>query len=184
MHLNMKKFILRIPVQSFSDVVTNSSSELFVFTYGTTEFIEKQLDEWAPGWRDEYEEPILFSDMTEDRQIEYIGWVFDIPKYYDWEDSDIENYNKEVSRFVARELCIPEEEVPEVFNNWNRPNVWTRNDGSKALSYYLKLSDFGYELLKNKYRNDICLWSYDENPNWDRQECIMYITHAKRYHLG
>lgn len=180
----MKKYILRIPVQSFSDIVTNSSSELFVFTYGTTDFIRDQLNQWAPGWEEEYEPPILFSDMSENRQKEYIDWVFDIPHWDSWSKQTIADYNKEIIRYVSRELCISDEEVPTLFENWNQVNRWKTPDGRTIEYYSLDLSDKAYELLKNKYRNDICLWSYDENPNWDRQECIMYITHAKRYHLG
>ena len=182
----MRKFIIRIVLQSFSDIITNSSSELFTFLYGTTEFIEKQLDEWAPGWREEYEKPILFSDMEEDRQCEYIGWVADIPYFDLWNykgKEGVKEYNREITRYISRELCIPEEEVPKVFNNWDKPKHCNLN-GKDYIYYNLELSDFGYELFKNKYKNDICLWSFDDNPNWDRQECIMNILHGKRYHLG
>ena len=184
MLLIMKKFILRIVPQSFSDVITNSSSELFVFLNGTTGFIKNQLDEFVPGWDKEYEYPILFSDMNEDAQKRYIEWVFDLPWFFEQDYYDIEAYNRAVTIHVTRTLCIPDEEVPMIFDNWNKPDYFEDCYGKKHMMYHLKISEFGYELLKNKYKNDICLWSIDENPDWTRQELIMSVLGARRYHLG
>lgn len=180
----MKKSIVRIVLQSFSDVITNSSSELFVFLNGTTEFVKNQLDQFVPGWNEEYEYPILFSDMNEKDQEKYIEWVFDLPWFFDQDYYDVETYNKAIVKHVTRTLCIPDEEVPMIFDNWNKPDYFEDRFGNKHTTYHLKISDFGYELLKNKYKNDICLWSIDENPNWERQELIMSILGARRYHLG
>lgn len=50
------KTLFVFQIQSFTDVVTNSSSELFVFT-GTTGVVSDMLDSNVPGWEHEYDDP-------------------------------------------------------------------------------------------------------------------------------
>lgn len=177
----MDKILFRINIQSVSDIITNSSSELFVFQKPSVKDVAKLLDDYVPGWREEYEEPILFSDMGNDNQCEYIGWVFPMPNFYNYDD--IEEYNKVVIKIVHRELCISEEEIPSLFTNWNQPV--TSENGNYVWTYYdLEWSEKGLNILKDKYKYDICLWSIDENPDYARQEVIKNIVGGKRYHLG
>jgi len=177
MLMNTRKYFVRIPIQSFSDIITNSSSELFVFQKPSVKDVIKLLDDYTPGWRDEYEEPILFKDMDEYDQNNYIDWVSGLPYYFNYESDD--EYNKAIIRTIHRDLCISEEEIPELFENWNKPTVYPN-----YRYYCLNLSSKGYNLYREKFKYDICLWSLDDNPDWDRQEKIMDFVGGKRYHLG
>lgn len=112
----------------------------------------------------------------------YIDWVTELPNFYYYDD-DIETYNKDVIRTVHRELCVPEDEVPSLFNNWNQP-VISSNNNYTWIYYNLEWSEKGLKLLRDKYKYDICLWSLYENPNYERLKQIEMLLGGKRYHLG
>ena len=57
------KTLFVFQIQSFTDVVTNSSSELFVFT-GTTGVVSDMLDSNVPGWEHEYDDPQSVQDLS------------------------------------------------------------------------------------------------------------------------
>lgn len=178
----MGKILFIINVQSISDIITNSSSELFVFQKPSVKEITKLLDTYVPGWKNEYKEPILFSNMDVEDQNYYIDWVTDLPAFYCYDD-DIERYNKDVIKTVHRKLCVPEDEVPSLFNNWNQP-VISSNNNYTWIHYNLEWSEKGLKLLRDKYKYDICLWSLYENPNYERLKQIEMLLGGKRYHLG
>lgn len=175
--MNTGKYFVRIPIQSFSDIITNSSSELFSFLKPSVKDVIKLLDHYVPDWRMEYDEPILFKDMCEVDQRCYIDWVVELPYSYNYESDDA--YNEAIIKAIHRDLCISEEKIPELFENWNKPIFY------KNYKYYsLNLSSKGYDLYREKFKYDICLWSLDENPDWHGQELIMDFVGGKRYHLG
>ena len=175
--MNIGKSCVRIQVQSISDVITNSSSELFVFQESSVKDVIELLDRHISDWRYEYEEPILFMNMSEDMKIDYIDYVSELPYSFNFETNDA--YNQAMIKAIHRDLCVPEEQVPKLFENWNKPDIY-----AQYTYYNLKLSQEGYNLYKDKYKYDICLWSINENPDWNKQEQIMYILGGKRYHLG
>ena len=60
------KSLFIIKIQSQSDVITNSSSELFIFDdKNSKEEVIDLLNNVYPNWRDEYDEPIPFSEIDE-----------------------------------------------------------------------------------------------------------------------
>ena len=169
-------------IQSYSDIITNSSSELFVFDSNSVQEVEKLLDDCVPGWREEYDNPIKFSDMSEERQEDYIYCVVDYFYFDDFKYETPEAFNEAIIRRYHKLTCLPKEEIPKLFDNWNDFEL----DDPKDIRYYyfsLRLSDYGLKVFKDKFCDDICLWSFDENPNWTRQEVLMTIG-GKRYHLG
>lgn len=61
------KSLFIIKIQSQSDVITNSSSELFIFNdKNSKEEVIYLLNNVYPDWRKEYDEPVPFSEVTED----------------------------------------------------------------------------------------------------------------------
>lgn len=189
MLLNMKKstmdnkILFVFNIQSCSDVITNSSSELFVFNSDSVKNVKEILDHGAPGWQNEYGYPIKFSDMSEDQQIDYIDWMLNDLYFDDFKYETPQNFNEAIIRKYHKLTCLPKEEIPKLFDNWNDFEL---NDSTDIRYYYfkLRLSDYGLKVFKDKYCDDICLWSLDENPNWDRQEKIMHFCGGERYHLG
>ena len=60
------KSLFIIKIQSQSDVITNSSSELFIFDdKNSKEEVIELLDNVYPDWRKEYAEPVPFSEIDE-----------------------------------------------------------------------------------------------------------------------
>ena len=176
----MGKILFSFRIQSYSDIITNSSSELFVFDKDSIKTVIELLDFYVRGWREEYEEPIKFCDLDPERQVDYIYWVS--PPVYGWNFETEEEFQEYLIRTYHRCLCIPKEEVPKIFEDWKveKPN-------STDFEYYVKrkhFSEYGLSLLKDKYSDDICLYSIDENPNYDRQETISTFCDGRRYHLG
>lgn len=87
------KTLFVFQVQSFTDVVTNSSSELFVYT-GTEREIEKLLNNTVPGWEDEYYSPVSLDNISKDDLETYMNHAYDT---YDWNSWD---------RVITREIVI------------------------------------------------------------------------------
>ena len=94
-----------IKIQSQSDVITNSSSELFIFDdKNSKEEVIELLDNVYPNWRDEYDEPVPFSEIDEND----LWYLLPDSKY------DIENH------FLQTVIdCINELEIPrkDFYNN-------------------------------------------------------------------
>lgn len=83
MDITMNK--IKIPIQSISDIITNSSSEIFQTISGSEEVINKIKDIFSPlfeedGWYDE-DVPIM--------RVLYKSIVEEDPEEYGFEDSDL-----------------------------------------------------------------------------------------------
>lgn len=195
----MVTFLFRI--SSISDVITNSSSELFVFDStkhkGLDSLIEI-LNSAYPQWRLEYKEPEIVGDYND----EDINWFYDWYKVYEdveseWVDTYYitpEKFDElkklgvlNEAQFAKKMGCKPE----EFFSNWK---IW--NPGLKIgiddMSWeeqskyrYLELSDLGRNKFREYCKNQgfIALVSKDENPDFDKQDILRDLATAK-YHLG
>lgn len=191
----MGKVLFRFKLQSLSDVITNSSSELFVFKNHNMEAVKLTLDALHPNWRDEYAEPEWVRDMDDETFKDYIDWVLGSEQYdrternkyawYDdrtdeekssmWVDKDknlsYANYYKELAEKMN-------EEPAKLYTNWDVYNPYDKEWKNR----YIEFSDYGLAKIKEYLAEDIALWSHDENPDWDYQEKFMEV--ANRYHLG
>jgi len=152
----MKK-IFEFNVDNTIDIITNSSSELFVLKGKTKEIVEEMIREVYPSFEDEYK-LVTIEECDEDDLSTYINSVF--LKY----DSD--------DFAMCKKLNV-------------RPNILYKNFGMYDIENYWigEYSKEGREIsLNNIPKNTYLLFSLDENPNWDMQERLMTI--ASRYHLG
>lgn len=178
--------LFRFSIQSLSDVITNSSSELFVFKNHNMQAVLLTLDALYPNWRSEYEKPEFVKDMDDDTFEHYVSWVFDsyASEYKDngweelkekeWNEIKLDPYYCQAAKFAEIIGKKPE----ELFTNWKEWSPWAKDYKNK----WLEWSDKGLEEYKKYYGEDIALWSIEENPNWEYQEKLEQV--ARRYHLG
>jgi hypothetical protein len=173
------KTIFVINVQHTIDLITNSSSELFVLRGKTKEAIMQMLDGVALGWRDEYEEPKNIAYLSLDEINVYFSYAtyahcsparkrdypvlkgFTFDELYEQDDDGRKAWNGEVQYRLR--------------NNKHSEQKWDR--------------DFVTEENREQMIEKLCpdkdmwfLFSFDENPNFARQEALESI--ASRYHLG
>jgi len=162
----MKKVLFAFNVDNVVDIITNSSSELFVLDGETREIVEEMIQSTYPGWSGEYERVKSTEELTKDELDTYTSF-----KYHNW------NYNRNETDRGARYNEICGVEPKDLYEGWEKRN--------EEKYWYGSLSDSGAEKLKKAMDPDNKMWflfSIDENPNWDRQEELMNI--GTRYHLG
>ncbi len=165
----MKK-IFEFNVDNTIDIITNSSSELFVLKGKTKEIVEEMIREVYPSFEDEYK-LVTIEECDEDDLSTYINsvflkydgtcWHYLTPPFYTSDDFA-----------MCKKLNV-------------RPNILYKNFGMYGIENYWsgEYSKEGREILLNNIpKNTYLLFSLDENPNWDMQERLMNI--ASRYHLG
>lgn len=70
----MKKIIFKIGLDHSIDLITNSSSELFVLNGQNKEIVTAMIAEMHPDWQSEYEEPIRLNEMSTDQIITYLDY--------------------------------------------------------------------------------------------------------------
>lgn len=167
------KTLFVFQIQSFTDVVTNSSSELFVFT-GTANTVSDLLNASVPGWEDEYETPLSVQELSDNELEMYLSYAYDS---YDWNWS-----NRKITRETshqdrwAKEFNIDPNQLYENYTEWD-----PSSENYKISQ--LRLKEGWSKLIKEKLSKDLVfVFSIHENPNWERQENMM--TFGTRYHLG
>lgn len=167
------KTLFVFQMQSFTDVVTNSSSELFVFT-GTTNIVNDLLNASVPGWEDEYETPESVQELRPDDLETYLSYAYD---NYDWNWNN-RRITRETSMQTrwAKEFNIDPNDLYENYQEWDPSSEnWKIS--------HLRLKKGWDKLIKQKLNpNLVFVFSRRENPNWERQETME--TFGTRYHLG
>lgn len=155
----MARQLFVIQPQSIIDVITNSSSELFIFQGKEFEVIKSMIEAIYPDYLNEYEELVSLDEIDNDALDTYICYSY-------------ENWNDKLS--VSKEFDI----LPEkLYSNWNSKET--------EKYWYGEISAEGYAIIKNKLKekgNMYFLFSREENPDWEYQEQLGNIGY--RYHLG
>lgn len=168
------KTLFTFQVQSFTDVITNSSSELFVYNETTTRNVENLLNSTVPGWEDEYESPKSLNELTSDELELYMDYAYD---RYDWSryGTRITRENSNQTRW-AKEFNINPYLLYENYGEWDpSSNDWRIST--------LHLKEGWDKYIKEKLpKNLVFVFSMGENPDWDRQEIMR--DYGTRYHLG
>jgi hypothetical protein len=150
----MKKMFV-FDVDNVIDLITNSSSELFVLEGNTKQEVTELIESVYPDYLNEYHEVKSLSELDDDELNTYLS------------------YTNDFKTFEA------------VFAKGWDPMVVFRDISSidEGSTFYGDLSDEGIELIKSTLNpNTFFLFSIMDNPNWDKQEELMSI--ASRYHLG
>lgn len=155
-----KSVVFALNVSSVADIITNSSSELFVLEGATEEIIESLLCAVYPDYLTEYESVKSTKDLTAGELDTYISYA-----EQDWSDD---------GRYDRPIFGIPPKDLYEDYENRSAEKYW-----------YGRLSETGAEKLKKAMDPENKMWflfSKGENPDWEGQESLSGI--ATRYHLG
>lgn len=182
----MDKVLFTLKVHSIVDVITNSSSELFVGKNQSKDEMIEMIEEIYPHYLNEYDELKSIDDLTISELEGYLsyyctahcypasrsqypildGFTFDElyePKK-DWKTGKVKKaaWNGEL-QYALRD------NLKDKDNNWNTSFVTEEN----------------FEDVKNKLdpnREMYFLYSIYDNPNWDYQEKLeLFMT---RIHMG
>lgn len=177
--MKKKRVLFAINVSHTVDLITNSSSELFVLKGKTLDNVKEMLDSVYPNWRSEYEEPVNVKDLTYDQLDNYFSYA---TGSYMWPAESKSNY-KVPSGFTFDEVY--EESDEKAWNN--RKQYKVRNNVKNPKHEYDTsfVTEENFEEIRKKMFPDgdaYFLYSLDENPNWEMQEELMGI--GERYHLG
>lgn len=155
------KTLFTFAIDNMVDLITNSSSELFIIDGNSKEQVIDMISNVYPDWRDEYSDVVGINDISDD----------DLDTYLDYTYSTGWGPNK-------NDLILSKtfEVDPEIF--------YTNFDTHDTENYWCgQISNIGYREVRRKLpKNMYFLFSIDENPNWEYQEKLSDI--GIRYHLG
>ena len=152
-----KRKLFVFNVSNVIDLITNSSSELFILSGNNMNEVKSLIESVYPNYLSEYQEVVSIDNISEEELDTYLTY-----EYNTWDDK----------------LTLS-----KVFNI--DPNVLYSNysDFETKKYWHGQISDVGYSLIREKLPKDMYfLYSINENPNWEMQENLMNI--ATRYHLG
>ena len=155
------KTVFTFNVANVIEIITNSSSELFVLEGETKDIVAEMIKSVYPGYLTEYEDVKCMNELTTEELDTYVSYA-----ERDWDYHRTKEYSS-----------IRNIEPNDLYKDWGN-----RNDEK---FWYPELSDSGAEKLKKAIDPNDNMWflfSIDENPNWDAQEDLMDI--GIRYHLG
>lgn len=199
----MKKTLFVFRIQSKSDVITNSSSELFVFDdKNTTEDVEQLLDILYPDWKSEYDSPVYVKDMSDEDFIDYLSWVESSIspsdyKYFGYSGSynaksdellplyvkHLQEYLDDHNFNITPEECFEDfEQVRYELFSYDEQDEYRKTHNGEYPWADVRFSKKFLDMLREAHSNEIALYSLGENPDWDQQEKLMDV--ATRYHLG
>ena len=155
------KVLFTFNVNSIVDVVTNSSSEIFVFKDKEKEAVEEMIEEVYPDYKKEYREVKSLDELSENELDTFILYHWDR-----WE-------NKLV---IAKKLDMDPKDVYTNFDEYKeRGYCWY---GITRDGIFEKIR----KKLKEEYGQMYFLFSKESNPDSNYQEKLSSI--GIRYHLG
>lgn len=181
-----KKVLIAFKVDNVIDVITNSSSELFVLKGETLSIVKEMVSNVYPEYLNEYAEPKSIEEMTNEEIDDFVSWHgsahmwpatkammpvlegFEFDEMYEpkknWQTGLPEGpaWNGEIQYQIRNNLVNPS-------NNWESCFVTDENRQRVINAISKTVGNF-------------FMYSLDENPDWDMQEQLMLI--GERYHLG
>ena len=205
----MRTFFVFQP-HSIVDIITNSSSELFVFKSKSREALTELISEVHPDYQEEYYDLVNITELkieelneflcfhcgySHDRREDYrpIGdYTFD--ELYEIEP-DRAGRRGRISYRLKDNTKEPKEKKVQKFDdfhkdvdpydeeNWNGEDEWDDDD-----------DDWGRSFVTRKNRMEVInridpkhqmyfMYSIEDNPNWEYQKKLVGIG-GNRYHMG
>jgi hypothetical protein len=165
-----KKILIVININNVIDIITNSSSELFVLKGEEQSIVEEMISDIYPNYLNEYESLKDIRNMSND----------EIQDFLEWELGPYNRWNARTPQTQPNQYkLLPGFSLDDLY------------DTSKIKWY--NSYDLKDDLITTENRNLIIegiektvgrffLYSIDENPDWDYQEKLMDV--GTRYHLG
>lgn len=172
------KTIFVMNIENTIDLITNSSSELFVLKGGTKDMVMQMLDNIDSAWRNEYENPKNILELSIDDLNTYFSFACSAD-CWPAQKSDYPILNG----FTFDELY----EEDEKGCAWNGEMQYKLRNNKKynCCEWGHFVTEDNYKEIINKLSPNNDMWflfSFGDNPNWGLQEKLMEV--ADRYHLG
>lgn len=173
MEVLMAKVLFKLQVHSVVDIITNSSSELFVGKNQSKKVLTELIKAVYPNYRDEYDKLVSLNSIP---LRDFNTYLWYICNTHVW-PAEKKDY------YVPNGFTFEELYTPAV--NWKtklqEPPAW-----NGEIQYtFKKFSNAELKDIRKRFNpnNDIfLLYSLDDNPNWDMQEKLETIM--ERIHLG
>lgn len=170
------KTLFTFTIDNVIDIITNSSSELFVLEEQTLEIAKEMIESRYPDYLSEYNELVCLRDASTDSISTYFEWIAN-----PWHEKY--NYRMEEKELRKKEISDAKKQaekygmaITKFYSNWkDRNNKY----------WYPEITEEGYKKIAKKLDPDgkiFLLFSIDENPNYEKQQELECI--ATRYHLG
>ena len=179
--MKSNKTIFLINVDNHIDLITNSSSELFILKGETKNTVTELISSVYPEYLTEYEELKSLKDLDEDELNTFISYHCS-PDTYPCKKEDYPL----LPNFDFGDLYEPEfDRVKGVLKGpaWNGHIQYKlKNNSNKFTPHFVTSNNINDIKKKLEKVNLWFLFSRDENPNWDKQELLMEI--GERLHLG
>jgi hypothetical protein len=174
------KVIFAMYIESSIDLITNSSSELFVTEGNTKESVMQMLDSIEKCWVKEYAEPKRSDELTIDELNTYFEYACS-PYKYPAKKSNYPvlkgfTFDELYEKVKDNEKLWYREESYRLKNNTINPRwEWDQNF----------VTEENKEEILNKLDPERKMWfiySFGDNPDWELQKKLMNV--AQRFHLG
>lgn len=167
LHTTAKPTVFVIQPQSIIDVITNSSSELFIFQGNDKQVIEGMISNIYPNYRDEYDELRSIQDFDAYQMKSFLEWVYKTNGGWghDWSYECLAPQGINIDD-------LTEKATGEFDRRWYR---YGKKFSNKKIEAHL-------DEIKAALSGTYLLYSIGENPDWDMQEALEQI--GNRYHLG
>jgi len=160
----MKKTIFVIQIDNVIDIITNSSSELFVLKADSGKIVRELIESIYPDYLIEYREPIQLKDLAAHELDSYLDWI------QGWDNT--------------KEECIIYEgfTFEEMYEPYPYQSKWEREERFVLRKDFVQDNHQAVLNAIDPNNKTWLLYSIDENPNCEMQEKLENI--AQRYHLG
>jgi len=165
----MNKILFTLQIHSVVDLITNSSSELFVGTYDSKNTVIELIRSVYPNYLEEYEEVKSIDELSIEELEDYIQYNYMYTyKYFDLK------LDKYVYQHTPPHI-IPGFKPEEMFDTQCYSTIYVQD-------FFV---EDNYDRIINNLdpeKKMFFLFSKGDNPNWDIQKKLSEIM--SRYHLG
>lgn len=171
------KTLFIIQPQSIVDVITNSSSELFIFRGKEKAIIESMIEDVYPNYLNEYEPLISVRDLNCDELDNLLNWLTG-----SWIRPAAKHNYRIPGTFTFEELYQESGTSRRGDIEYELKKNYQSPDSEWSYSF---VTEENKEWVLDKLDPDhsmFLLYSQHDNPNWDMQEELMNI--GERHHLG
>jgi len=175
-----KKILFTLKPHSVVDVITNSSSELFVGSSQSKETMISLIENVYPEYLNEYEHIKTIDDLSESELNTYFSYTCSAHRW----PAEKSMYPV-LNGFTFDELYEPKDDSKPAWNGEIQYDLKNNVINKKHKWDHSFVTSENLEEIKNKLdpkREMYFLFSIDDNPNWEMQEeleCFM-----TRHHLG
>lgn len=182
-----KKTLFVINANNVIDIITNSSSELFVLNGETESIVKEMIENVYPEYLTEYSDIVNINNLTNEQLNTFLRYHCSASCW-----PARKSQMSVLSGFTFDELYEPDKDYHTGLDKpaaWNGEIQYELRDNLPAdpeRKWHTSfVTDENRDRIITAISKDIgnyFLYSVDDNPDWDFQEKLMQI--GNRYHLG